>query len=620
MCGIVAYYSKKNPIEISLLKDMTKTLVHRGPNDHGVWLCENNYLGLGHQRLSIIDLSTSAHQPMSDSTKRYWITYNGEIYNFQEIKKNLENCGHVFTSHSDTEVILEAYSEWGESCLNHLRGMFAFVIWDTKNKSLFAARDRIGIKPLYYYWDGHTIIFASELRAIILHPKVNYKIDLSAVRDFLTYGYIPDPKSVFQNIYKLPPGYSLTLRSEKLQIKRYWDVCFEADESLSEIQWQENILETLKENVKTHLVSDVPIGAFLSGGVDSAAIVFSMMECNIKSPNILSVGFNEKTYNELPYAKQLCQNFGIYLNERMVTQHTLEEDIACIANIYDEPFGDYSALPTSHLCNAARKLVTVALSGDGGDENFAGYRKHIKIFNKNPLIKNNEHKHANPMCWNSLYDKLLRVTNKFFTNKMVSHKSKFNDYMMGFHLSPEEIDHLMPNTKTNENPFWAYEEATQHGLSDIDQVLRIGLKTVLPGRMLTKVDRASMANSLEVRVPLLDHHMVELSARIPTRLKLKNNEYKYIFRRALKGKIPDTILTREKQGFVPPIKNWFNDVNTLKILSNSILRNPLIQDTFNQRYLKLFLNGCKKWSMTKKMWDIVIFDRWSRRWILNHTN
>ena len=568
---------------------------------------------------------------MFDGSGRQVITYNGEIYNFKELRRELTALGYSFRSSSDTEVLLSGFGQWGTGVLDFLQGMYAFAIWDAATDTLFAARDRLGIKPLYYYWDGSTIIIASELRSILRHPRVAAQVEPDAIRDFLVYGYVPDPKSIFRNIFKLPAAHLLQLSGFSLSTASYWDPVFNEDESLTESEWMHEIQSQLKESVASHLVSDVPIGAFLSGGVDSSAVVSTMASLNGTRPTAVSIGFPGHREDELHYARRVSDVLGVQLHEKLVSSDDLSEGLDVLSETYDEPFADHSALPTYYLCRRCREDIKVALSGDGGDENFAGYRsysqvqawssarKTIPFLPKSFFLSY----YNGGVWWSTMLRRSLNALTTYVPAASVQiarqhagsmHGTEYYMRRMG-HWTPEEAARLLSARYVQEDPFWAYRAAMQEGLSDVNQALRLGLKVVLPGRMLTKVDRASMAHGLEVRVPFLDHRMVELTCRIPARIKLAGGETKHILKKSLADRLPEDILYRRKQGFTPPIRSWFRDPEVLRPLSNSILGNPFVREVINTRALKSFLQACATTDLSKRMWSLVILDRWSRRWL-----
>ena len=375
MCGIAGKYNFRTnePVSSNLVRRMTDVMAYRGPDDSGIYI--DGPVGLGHRRLSIIDLSPSGHQPMSLPDRSLWITYNGEIYNFLSLRHDLEKKGVEFQSRCDTEVILHLYREYGTDCLDHLRGMFAFAIWNRNTRDLFLARDRIGKKPLFYFCDGHSLIFASEIKAILEDPAISRRLNYEALADYLKYQYVPDPKTIFQNIYKLKPGHFITCSSKGISTHEYWDVTFKENGHITIEEASDAILKVLSESVQLRMISDVPLGAFLSGGIDSSGIVALMSQAEDQPVTTCSIGFDSKEYDEIEFARIVARRFGADHHEFTVKQKA-EDILRDLAFHFDEPFADASAVPTYYVSKIARKRVTVALSGDGGDENFAGYTKY----------------------------------------------------------------------------------------------------------------------------------------------------------------------------------------------------------------------------------------------------
>ena len=632
MCGIVAYHSVKHPLAQADLDVMTDRLTHRGPDDRGTWLAEDGLVGLGHRRLSILDTSSAGRQPMSFGQGRYWITYNGELYNFPELKRELAGLGHVFVTNCDTEVLLAAYAQWGRDCLKRLRGMFAFVLWDQKEKSLFAARDRLGIKPLYYHRDGASTVFASEPKAILANGLVKREVWPDALQDYLVYGFVPEPRSIYKNVFKLPPAHWLALKGGSLETGSFWDLGF-AEESLGEAEWLEKLNACLDDAVESHLISDVPVGAFLSGGIDSSAVAASLARLGSGETNLFCVGFAEQDFDETPKARQVAAHLGLGLEEIRVESGTLEQDLALLADIQDEPFGDYSSLPTMHLCRVTAQRVKVALSGDGGDENFAGYagyRHAWKRMRGQGLRTDRDMRHdrrltpyelRGPVWWSpwaGTLDRaasLLPAISRHYVQRNLASVGPVEHYLRrNGHWQPEEAARLLRKQSTG-HPYWAHLDSWQDELDPVNQTLNLGLKVVLPGRMLTKVDRLSMAHGLEVRVPLLDHRLVELAASIPVSLKMKGGVLKYLFKKSLSTSLPAEILGQSKAPFNPPVKHWLADTAALKQTSDSILGNSFLAEHFDLGSLRKFLAICPQPKYTRKLYNLVMLDLWSRRWL-----
>jgi asparagine synthase (glutamine-hydrolysing) len=625
MCGIVGIFDiqASSDVDRNLLSRMNESQFHRGPDEGG--LHTEPGLGFGHRRLSIIDLS-SGQQPMHSQDGNVVLTYNGEVYNFPELRQELEVLGYSFRTHCDTEVILYAWQAWGEACVDRLRGMFAFAIWDRPRQTLFLARDRLGVKPLFYaeLTNGH-FIFGSELKALKLHPLLPRALDASAIEDYFGFGYIPDPKTIYRDVYKLEPGYCLTIkRGQKAwRPRQYWDVKFQANSSYTVAAAGEELIERLQEAVKIRMMADVPLGAFLSGGVDSSAVVALMAGLSADPVNTCSISFGDPQFNEAQFAAQVA--------ERYHTAHRTEQvdpdDFSLIdqlSGLYDEPYADSSALPTYRVCELAKKQVTVVLSGDGGDENLAGYRRYRWHNNEErlrgmlpdqlrmPLFSALGHAYPK-LDW---APKLLRAKTTL--------ESIGRDSMAGyFHsisvLSNEMRGRLFSSSLKSElqgyqasEVFRRYRgQAPDHPLS---MVQYLDLKTYLPGDILTKVDRASMAHALEVRVPLLDYKLVEWMATLPPDIKLHGQEGKYVFKKALEPYLPNDILYRPKMGFAAPLSSWFR--GPLRERVQTSLLGDTLQQTgwFEAGYLRHLVNqhqtGVRDYSAA--IWSLLMFEAFLR--------
>ena len=597
MCGIAGEfdYREHRPVDEALLVHMRDVQFHRGPDDCGLHIEPG--LGLAHRRLSIIDLA-KGHQPLFNEDGTVAVVYNGEIYNFQELARDLSARGHAFRTQCDTEVIVHAWEEWGASCVDRLRGQFAFALWDRGRQTLFLARDRLGIKPLYYaYLADDRLIFASELKGLLVHPGLPRGVDPRSVEDFFAYGYIPEPKTIFRDAKKLPPGHTLTLSRDgrKAGPREYWDVPFQVHHSGRESDIAEELIERLKEAVRIRLIADVPLGAFLSGGVDSSSVVAMMAQVSEGPVNTCSISFGDPDFNEARYAAKVA--------ERYRTNHRVEsvdpddfELIGQLAGVYDEPYADSSAIPTYRVCQLARRNVKVALSGDGGDENLAGYRRYrwhvyeermralLPAVVRRPLfgllgaVYPKADWAPKPLRAKSTLEALARdhlegyfhsvsILGDGLRNKLFS--SAFRSGLQGY----QAIEVLRQHA----------ERAPEHPLS---RVQYLDMKTYLVGDILTKVDRASMAHSLEVRVPILDHEFVEWLSGLPPDLKLRGREGKYIFKESLKPYLSDEILYRPKMGFAVPLAAWFR--GPLRERVRQALLGPSLADTgiFNKSFLK----------------------------------
>lgn len=625
MCGICGIYNLNGrSIDQSLLKKMNNTLVHRGPDDEGYHVEAN--IGLGHRRLSIIDLNTG-HQPIYNEDKTKVIVFNGEVYNFLELKHLLESKGHQFQTKTDTEAILHAYEEWGHECVKRLRGMFSFAIWDEKERMLFLARDRLGIKPLYYYCDEHRIIFASELKAILEDRTVSKDLDLEALSDYLSFGYVPCPKTIFKSIRKLPPGHVLIQSAAGTEIKQYWDLEFQPNVHTSTDEFCDQIMETLEESIRLRLISDVPLGAFLSGGIDSSVVV-AIMSRLIRKPVVTnSIGFTKREYNELDYAQATSKLFGTDHHEYVVAPDAVEV-VNKLSWYYDEPFADSSSIPTYYVSKMTRKNVTVALSGDGGDENFAGYRRYYfdRLENSMRALLPASFRQHFIGSLARIYPKADWLPQTFRAKTLltnIAHDSVYGYFnSMSYFLPEMKGRALSPEVKRNLRGYNSIDVFRRHyeNADTGDALSRtqyVDFKTYLVDDILTKVDRASMANSLEVRVPILDHKFVELVAQIPSYLKLNGKTSKYIFKKAVGRLLPDEILNRKKMGFGIPVGEW------LKKELKPLVHDTILSKTFEERALfdtryvhwlwKQHTSGMR--DCTQPLWALLSFELWAKKFL-----
>jgi len=639
MCGICGVISLDgSPIDNGLLDRMASTLIHRGPDEEGYYFNQapgqlsrkpnGPTAALAHRRLSIIDLRTG-QQPLSNEDGTIWISFNGEIYNFQELRHLLEARGHLFRTNSDTETIVHAYEEWGEACLNRLRGMFAFAIWNDKEKELLLARDRIGKKPLYYYLDGNRLTFASEIKAIVQDKEVRREINLEALSDYLSLLYIPAPKTIFKKINKLEAGHFLVYGMRGLRKMEYWDLSFAKTKEKPEEEWHEEIVAKLTEGVGIRLNSEVPLGAFLSGGIDSSAVV-AIMAGILKNPIITnSIGFKESTFNELSYARKVADLFHTDHHEYTVTPDAMDI-VDKLPYYFDEPFADSSAVPTYYVSQVARQNVTVALSGDGGDENFAGYRRYYYDRLENRIRENLPMNIFRPVFAGLAYgypkaDWLPQVfrAKSLLTNLSLSPAKAFfysvSQLLPGIKekILSEEVRQVLKGYDTF-SLFDAYFARVATQTNDpLSRVQYIDMKTYLADDILTKVDRASMANSLEVRVPILDHKFMEFVATIPSYLKLNGGETKHIFKRAMLAKLPKEVLYRKKMGFSIPVSKWFR--KELKEFTQDILFSPgsrqhgLFDPSYVEHLWKEHQWGISNHSSA--LWTLLMFENWWKRWM-----
>ena len=569
MCGITGIVDLRHSrvIDEALLRRMNSTQFHRGPDGEGYHFEPG--VGFAHRRLSIIDLE-GGKQPLYNEDHSVVVTYNGEIYNFQELQKQLEARGHIFRTHCDTEVIVHAWEEWGEDCVTRFNGMFAFAVWDRNTQTFFLARDRIGIKPMYYTneIDGF-VAFGSEMKSVLAWSKLPRSIDPQAVEEYFTFGYVPEPRSILHGVAKLEPGTTLTLQRGRPggQPRQYWDVKFDQARTASRSETEEELLLRLKQSVDRRLISEVPLGAFLSGGVDSSAVVAMMSDLSSSPVNTCSISFGDPEFNESRYAQIVSDRYRTAHRVRQVepNDYSLINDLI---GFYDEPFADSSAIPTYRVCELAREQVTVALSGDGGDENFAGYRRYR-------WHEYEERVRRFLPAWirravfgfgGRVYPKLDWAP-RFLRAKSTLEalgRDSLEGYLHSVSIFPRaQRQRLFSETFRRQLAGYDSREVfLRHakgftGNDSVSLVQYLDFKTYLPGDILTKVDRASMAHSLEVRVPLLDHTFVEWVATIGIDQKLSNGEGKHIFKTALKDHLSEDILYRDKMGFGVPISKWF---------------------------------------------------------------
>jgi asparagine synthase (glutamine-hydrolysing) len=617
MCGIAGIVSRgAEPIVDDELRSMCAAMVKRGPDDEGLYLSEG--AGLAMRRLSIIDLETG-HQPVCNEDGSIWVVLNGEIYNYRELRKDLERRGHIFATSTDTEVLVHLYEERGDDCVDQLRGMFGFALWDERRQCLLVARDRLGIKPLYYGMVEGRLLFASELKAILQIPQVDRRLNWISLAHYLAYGTTPPGESMVEGIHKLEPAHRLTMeRGREPVIQRYWDLRFVPNSQRSEQETIDELRERLQEAVRYHEVSDVPVGAFLSGGVDSSAVVAAMARTSGRRIQTFSIGWREQDYNELPYARMVAERFGTEHHE-LVLEPSVMDLLDHLAWDLDEPFGDASAVPTYMVSKLAAEHVKVVLSGDGGDELFGGYDKYVVESRERRITR------MLPPPVRSVFGALSRHWPEGLRGKnMLRHYSlpgpeRYLD--AGTVFTGEDQPRLL--TRTAGDAVGAYDAAhsrlerlqksTDHWLSTIQD---LDMRHYLPLDILTKVDRMSMAHSLESRVPLLDHPFVEFAATIPPDLKLHQGKTKYAFVQALRGWVPDAVLDRPKKGFGVPLGTWFR--GSLKpmvrelLLSESVRRRGVLEPSFLERLVARHDSGRP---MELQLWTLMSLELWCRTFL-----
>ncbi len=620
MCGItgLVHFNKERKIIPGVLKNMSDSIYHRGPDDEGYYIDQN--VGLGFRRLSIIDLSTG-HQPMSNQNDSIYIVFNGEIYNYLEQRDILRQKGYTFKTTTDTEVILHLYEEYGVSCLQYLRGMFAFAIWDSNRQQMFCARDRFGIKPFYYYSDQEKFVFGSEIKAILKSDDIDKTISIDALDSYFAFGYITSDLSIYKKIKKLQPAHYLLLSFKDkpaIEINRYWEIHFDPDYSKSEESWKEEIESCFSETVKLHMISDVPLGAFLSGGIDSSSVVAMMAKNSNRPVKTFSIGFKEQKFNELQYAREVADKYGCEHHEQIVEPESIGL-LSKLVNAYDEPFADSSAVPTYYVSQMARKHVTVALSGDGGDELFAGYNSYTR-FNKlysNPF--NFKSPFLNKLVWGSIHKLIPDNVRGKGSSYLLAQERKYQFAYMSWQR--EERQKLMLPHFSDIDYSIASESYKINILkgSNIDDYVTsmqcLDLQTYMVDDILTKVDRASMMNSLEVRVPLLDHKFAELTFRIPRNLKLKGSEQKYILKKTMAPMLQGNILNHPKQGFGVPISLWFKD--DLRVYINDTFNSSdcLLYTYLDKKYIKekIINNQIAHIDFSERIWSLLFFNEWLKQ-------
>ncbi len=569
MCGIAGIFhlATPKPVDPLRIERMCDAMVHRGPDGAGVWTGPG--VGLGHRRLSIIDVAGSP-QPMASSDGRAILTFNGEIYNYRELREELRASGAMFHTDGDSEVILAAWQRWGPDCLTRLHGMFAFAIYDTEQRTLFLARDRLGVKPLFtaQLSDG-SIAFASELKGLLAHPLLRREVDPLAIEDYLTWGYVPDHRSILAGVSKLPAGHSLLLRHDRPMPDpvQWWDVSFAQRSKGNAADLEAELLHLLRQAVTSRMVADVPLGAFLSGGVDSSSVVALMAENSRDPVKTCSIGFDVAALDESNYASQVAELFGTDHQSRRVSPDDFEA-VDQLSAMFDEPFADASALPTWRVCQLARETVTVALSGDGADEAFAGYRRHIFQHGEERMRAFLPQSFREPVfgALGAIYPKAdwaprpLRAK----TTLLSLASSGEDGYARALSVVPPELRETLysPDFLRLRGDYRAEQPFTElmrkaPARSGIDRAQYADLKFWLPGDILTKVDRTSMSVSLEAREPLLDHRLIEFAAALPESLRLRRGQGKWLLKKTMQRYLPDEILFRQKQGFVTPIAQWF---------------------------------------------------------------
>ncbi len=626
MCGIAGRlnYLSGAPVDGAIVRRMCDLIGHRGPDGEGSLI--RGPLGLGHRRLAIIDLSPAGRQPMATPDERLWIVFNGEIYNFQELRKDLEARGYHFRSRTDTEVLLAAYREFGVDCLSRLRGMFAFAIWDAEARSLFVARDRLGKKPLHYLCDQDGIAFASEPKAFLADPSFRAEPDLEALSHYLSYQYVPSPFSAFKGVRKLPPAHYLLIRDGQLETRRYWKLSYKTKLRIDEDDACRELLARLREAVALRLISDVPLGAFLSGGIDSSATVALMAEVGSAPVKTFSIGFDEEGYNELSYARLVATRYATDHHEFIIRPRAVEI-LPKLVWHYNEPFADESAIPTYYLSEMTRRHVKVALNGDAGDENFAGYRRYVADTRREvyrrlpPSLRTSLKRVARWLPYPQGRQTLLARGKRWLEaadqpyERLYARRSMQFDPELKNDLCTPAFMESASGMESTELILQGYRGSDAQDF--LDATLDVDVAHYLPDCLLVKVDIATMAHGLEGRSPFLDHEFMEFAASLPVDLKLRGTTKKYILKKALKNLLPPEIVDRPKMGFGVPLEEWFR--NDLKEMASDILLGRRLREreyfrpAAVERLFDEHVRGVATWH--DQLWNLLMLELWHQMFI-----
>lgn len=634
MCGIAgAIDLQGRAANRSVLERMCARLIHRGPDDEGFFV--HGPVGLGQRRLRIIDLS-SGHQPLANEDESVWVTFNGEIYNFQELRTRLQERGHYFATASDTEVIVHAYEEHGARCVEHFRGMFAFALWDQGRRQLLLARDRVGKKPLFYAKAEGQFIFASELQALLQHPGIRRDVDPTAIDNYLTFGYIPSPQTIFTGVFKLPPAHVLTLGpigessgEPAVRVERYWQLSYGPKLTLDDEEACDELAEVLTEATRLRMIADVPLGALLSGGVDSSAVVALMSTLSSRPVKTFSIGFEEQAFNELPYARMVAQRYGTEHHELVVRPNALEV-LPLLVRHYGEPYADSSAVPSYYVARLTRQHVTVALNGDGGDECFGGYERYLgslmaECYHQVPwLVRRGIVEPVAALIPDSLPRRnRLGQVKRFLRNAAKAREQRYLRWMT--YLTPEQKDDVyspsfraaLAGRDAGAWLFGLFDAAKEVAPEHLDSLLAVDVVSYLPYDLLVKMDIAAMANSLEARSPFLDHKVMEFAARLPRRHKVRGTTLKYLLKRLGARLLPPAILSRRKMGFGVPVGLWMrSELRPLLedvLLSTRALARGYFRPEAVRRLAQTHLSGAQDYSL--QLWALLWLEMWHREFL-----
>ncbi|MCA9063749.1 MAG: asparagine synthase (glutamine-hydrolyzing) [Planctomycetaceae bacterium] len=636
MCGITGsvWQSETLSIDPALLRRMTDAITHRGPDDDGHWIDNHQRDGqgrqygvaLGFRRLSIIDVQGAA-QPMPSEDGGVQMVFNGEIYNYQQLRNELLERGHVFRTQSDTEVLAHLYEDHGQEMCRFLRGMFAFAIWDARRQRLLLARDHLGQKPLYIYRDEEKLLFGSELKALFVHPRVSRDLNLTAMEDFLTFGFVPGSQCIFSRAEKLPAAHSLIVEPGGLgsKPKRYWDLSFGVTEKLSDDEWLERVDGAIQDSVRLHLIADVPVGAFLSGGLDSSAIVSTASRLRSEPVQTFSIGFQEKQFSELPYAEAVAKHYGCIHTEEIVTPDAVR-DLDDLVYLYDEPFADTSAIPTMAVSRMASRHVKVALSGDGGDELFGGYARYSHdlkeasirswlpgwfrrtVLRSAGAVWPRAHWLPRPLRLKSTLQNLAADPAAAYANTVSACRTQMRHWLMTDDLRSEILTY---------RPEQHIESAFVTGSNDaLSGMLAADTRILLPDDFLTKVDRASMGFGLEVRPPLIDWQLMELACQMPSSLKIRNGSRKWVLKQLFESRLPDRLVHRRKQGFEIPVDDWLRGPLRDQVEQVVGTMNSPLADFINPvRVRRLIDEHCRRQGRHGQLlWSLLVLGRWMQQW------